>query len=144
LRECVIRLTTESTADRRPGTNAFHCIVQPACPASTVTVLRLDPEAFQLPHGVRHQPFAAGLVDGSAAPFDDDHVKPRPCSMQGGGQPRRATSDEQVDHVKLDSAAFSTLIRVLSRAALSTENTSAVIHPVCTNGSATPSATTAT
>jgi hypothetical protein len=38
LRECVIRLTTESTADRRPGTNAFHCIVQPACPASTVTV----------------------------------------------------------------------------------------------------------
>jgi hypothetical protein len=37
-RECVIRLTTQSTADRRPGTNAFHCIVQPACPASTVTV----------------------------------------------------------------------------------------------------------
>jgi hypothetical protein len=38
LRECVIRVATESTADRRPGTNAFHCIVQPACPASTVTV----------------------------------------------------------------------------------------------------------
>lgn len=38
LRECVIRLTTESTADRRPDTNASHCIVQPACPASTVTV----------------------------------------------------------------------------------------------------------
>jgi NAD(P)-dependent dehydrogenase (short-subunit alcohol dehydrogenase family) len=101
--------------------------------------------ARQLPHGVRHQPFAAGLVDGSAAPFDDDHVKPRPCSMQRGSQACRATTgDEQVDHVKLDSAAFSTLIRVLSRAALSTENTSAVIHPVCTNGSATPSATTAT
>jgi hypothetical protein len=70
---------------------------------------------------------------------------PARARMQRGGQPRRATtSDEQVDHVKLDSAAFSTLIRVLSRAALSTENTSAVIHPVCTNGSATPSATTAT
>ena len=107
--------------------------------------LRLDPEAFQLPHGMRHQPFAAGLVDGSAAPFDDDHLEPRPRAVQRGGQPRRATtSDEQIDHVRLASAAFSTLIRVLSSVALSTENTSAVIHPVCTNGSATPSATTAT
>src|SRR6476646_4785237 len=38
LRDFVIRLTTESTADPRPGTNASDCIVQPACPASTVTV----------------------------------------------------------------------------------------------------------
>ena len=113
--------------------------------ANELPARRLDPEASQLAHGVRHQPFAAGLVDGSAAPFHDDHGKPRPRAMQRGGQPRRATtSDEQVDHVKLDSAAFSTLIRVRSSAALSTENTSAVIHPVCTNGSATPSATTAT
>ena len=56
-----------------------------------------------------------------------------------------ATSgDEQVDHVRLASAAFSTLIRVLSSAAFSTVKTSAVIHAVCTRGSATPSATTAT
>ena len=102
-------------------------------------------ETLQLPHRVRHQPFAAGLVDGSAAPFDDDHLQPRPRAMQCGGQPRRATaSDEQVDHVRLSSASFSTRIRVLSSAALSTENTSAVIHAEFTNGSATPSATTAT
>ena len=102
-------------------------------------------ETFQLPDGVWHQPFTAGLVDGSAAPFDDNHLKPRPRAVQRGGQPgRAAASDEQVDHVRLASAAFSTLIRVLSSAALSTENTSAVIHAVCTNGSATPSATTAT
>ena len=38
LRACAIRLSTESTAERSPGTNSFHCIVQPAWPASTVTV----------------------------------------------------------------------------------------------------------
>jgi hypothetical protein len=37
-REPVIRLTTDSTAERSPGTNASDCIVQQACPASTVTV----------------------------------------------------------------------------------------------------------
>ena len=97
-----------------------------------------------MPNGVWHQPFAAGLVDGSAAPFDDDHLESRPSSVQCSGQPGRATaSDEQVDHVRVSSAAFSTLIRILSSAALSIENTSAVIHAVCTNGSATPSAMTA-
>ena len=107
--------------------------------------LRRNTETLQLPHRVRHQPFTAGLVDRSAAPFDDDHLEPRLRAVQRGGQPGRATtSDEQVDHVRLASAAFSTLIRVLSSAALSTENTSAVIHAVCTNGNATPSATTAT
>jgi len=102
-------------------------------------------ETLQLLHRVRHQAFAAGLVDGSAAPFDDDHLEPCPCAVQCGGQPGGATtSDEQVDHVRLASAAFSTLIRVRSSAALSTENTSVVTHAECTNGSATPSATTAT
>ena len=102
-------------------------------------------KTVEMRQGMRHQAFAAGLVDGSAAPFDDDHLEPCPCAVQCGGQPGGATtSDEQVDHVRLASAAFSTLIRVRSSAALSTENTSAVTHAECTNGSATPSATTAT
>jgi len=103
-----------------------------------------NPEAVQVPDCVWHQPFPAGLIHSSAAPLDDDHVKPRPRAAQGGGQSRRtAAGDQQIDHVRLASAKFSTLIRVLSSAALSTEKTSAVIHALCTNGSATPSAMTA-
>ncbi len=94
---------------------------------------------------MRHQPFAAGLVDRSVAPFDDDHLEARPRGVQRGGQSRRATAgDQQVDHVRLASASFSTLIRVLSSTALNTENTSAVIHAEFTSGKATPSAITAT
>ena len=105
----------------------------------------INAEPLQVPHGVRHQPFAAGLVDRSAAPLDDDDLQPRPRAVQRGGQPGRAAArDEQVDHVRLASAAFSTLIRVRSSAALSTVKTSAVIHAVCTNGSAMPSTMTAT
>ena len=92
-----------------------------------------------------HQPFTARLVDGSAAPLDDDYLESRADAMQCGGQSGWATAgDEQIDHVRLASAAFSTRIRVLSSAAFSTEKTSAVIHAVCTKGSAIPSATTAT
>ena len=74
-----------------------------------------------------------------------DHLESRADAMQCGGQSGWATAgDEQIDHVRLASAAFSTLIRVLSSAAFSTEKTRAVIHAVCTKGSAIPSATTAT
>ena len=105
----------------------------------------LDAEAFQLPEGVWHQPFTAGLVYGSAAPLDDEDLESGPRAVQCGGQSgRAATGDKQVDHVRLASAAFSTLIRFLSSAALSTVNARAVIQAVCTSGSATPSATTAT
>jgi hypothetical protein len=84
-------------------------------------------------------------ADGSATRLDDDDLESGPCAVQCGGQPGRATAgDEQVDHVRLASAVFSTLIRVLSSAALSTEKTSAVIQAVCTSGSAAPSAATAT
>jgi hypothetical protein len=84
-------------------------------------------------------------ADGSATRLDDDDLESHPCAVQCGGQPGRATAgDEQVDHVRLASAVFSTLIRVLSSAALSTEKTSVVIQAVCTSGSAAPSAATAT
>jgi hypothetical protein len=67
------------------------------------------------------------------------------AAVNRGGQSGRTTADdEKVNHVKLASAAFSTLIRVLNRNVLSDENTKAVIHAVCINGSATPSAITAT
>ena len=92
-----------------------------------------------------HQPFTTGLVDWSGAPLDDDYLESRAGAVQRGGQSCWATSgDEQVDHVRLASAAFSTLTRVLRSAAFSTVKTSAVIHAVCTKGSAIPSATTAT
>ncbi len=105
----------------------------------------VTPRRFELAHGVRHQALAARLVDRAAAPLDDDDFRPGARGVQGGGQPGRAAArDEEVDHVRLASAAFSTGIRVRSSAALSTVNTSAVIHAVCTSGSAMPSTTTAT
>jgi hypothetical protein len=83
-------------------------------------------------------------ADGSATRLDDD-LESRPCAVQCGGLPGRATAgDAQVDYVRLASAVFSTLIRVLSSAAFGTEQTSAVIQAVCTSGSAAPSAATAT
>ena len=107
--------------------------------------LCLDAKAFQLPDGVRHQPFTAGFIYRSGAPLDDDYLEPRPGAVQCGGQSGWATAgDKQVDHVRLASAAFSTLIRVRSNAAFSTEKARAVIQAVCTRGSAAPSAMTAT
>ena len=64
--------------------------------------------------------------------------------MRGGQTGRSAARDQQVDHVSLASAAFSTPIRIRSSAALSTVNTTAVTHAECTSGSAMPSTTTAT
>ena len=94
---------------------------------------------------MRHQPLAARLVDDAAPTLDHHDIESCAGAVDRGGQPGRASArDQQVDHRSLASAAFSTLIRVLSSAALSTVNTSAVIHAVCTSGSATPSTTTAT
>ena len=103
------------------------------------------PRRCSCAHGVRHQAFTARLVDGPAPTLHDDDLESGAGAVDRGGQPGRpAARDEQVDHRSLASAAFSTLIRVVSSAALSTVNTSAVIHAVCTSGSATPSRTTAT
>ena len=102
-------------------------------------------EAVEMRQGMRHQSFTAGLIYCPRAFFDDDDLESGLGAVQRGREPGGATTrDEKVDHVRLASAEFSTLIRVRSSAALSTENTSAVTHAECTNDSATPSATTAT
>ena len=122
--------------------------VQPAVPIADSPdrfAVRMHFKALQVAQGMRHQPFTAGLVDRSAAPFGDDHFQSGPSAVYCGSQAGRAAADdEKVDHVRPASAAFSILTRVLSSHALSIENTNAVTHAVCTNGSATPSATTAT
>ena len=106
---------------------------------------RLHPEAFQQRDRMRHQPLAARLVDGSVPSLDHDDLQPSPRAEDRGGQPgRSAARHEQVDHRSLASAAFSTPMRVRSTTALSTVNTTAVTHAVCTKGSAIPSTTTAT
>jgi hypothetical protein len=104
-----------------------------------------DAQVCQVCKGVRHHAFTAGLVDGPDAPFDDGHLESSLRAVQCGGQSRRTpAADEQVDHDRLASAAFSTVSRVLSRTAFKTVKTTAVIHAVCTRGSAMPSTTTAT
>ena len=106
---------------------------------------RRDAEPVQVGEGVRHHAFAAGLVQHPVSALDDGDLQPGPRAVQRGGQARGpAAGDEQVDHVRLASAAFSTLIRVRSSAALSTVKTRAVSHAECTNGNAIPSTTTAT
>ena len=106
---------------------------------------RMHRETLQMAQGMGHQAFTTRLVDRSAAAFGDNHVQPRPStvdrSSQTGGP---AADDQKIDHVRLASAAFSTLTRVLSNHALRIENASAVTHAECTNGSAAPSAITAT
>lgn len=90
---------------------------------------RMYRKTLKMPQGMGHQAFTARLVDRSAAAFGDDHVQPRPSTVDRGGQTGGAAADDQeVDHVRLASAAFSTLTRVLSSHALRIEKASAVIH----------------
>ena len=106
---------------------------------------RVDRETLQMAQGVRHQAFTTRLVDRSPAALGDNHLESRPSTVDRSSQTGRPTADDQkIDHVRLASAAFSTLTRVLSSHALRIEKASAVIHAECTNGSATPSAITAT
>ncbi len=53
----------------------------------------LDADLPQARHGVRHQPFAAGLVDGRAGTVEDGHGHPREPGADGRGEPRRAAAD---------------------------------------------------
>src|ERR1700722_1869551 len=95
--------------------------------------------------GMGHQAFTTRLVDRSGAAFGDNHVQPRPSTVNRSSQTGGAApDDQQIDHVRLASAASSTLTRVLSNHALRIEKASAVTHAECTNGSAAPSAMTAT
>ena len=102
-------------------------------------------KAVEMRQGMRHQSFTAGLVYCPPAFFDHDDLESRLGAVQRRREPGRAsTCHEKVDHASLARAEFSTPIRVRNSAALSTVNTSAVIHALCTNGSAIPSTTTAT
>ncbi len=95
--------------------------------------------------GVRHHAFTARLVQHAVSALDDGDVQPCLRAVQCGGQPRGpAAGDQQVDHARLASASFSTLIRVRSNAVFSTVKTRPVSHAECTNGNAIPSTTTAT
>jgi len=106
---------------------------------------RMYRKTLKMAQGMGHQAFTARLIDRSAAAFGDNHVQPGPSTVDRGSQTGGAAADDQkVDHVRLASAAFSTLTRVLSNHALRIEKASAVTHAECTNGSATPSAITAT
>ena len=58
--------------------------------------------------GIIPSPQALSSIAGPA--FDDDDLQPGPRAVQRGGQAGRpAARDEQVDHVRLASALFSTL-----------------------------------
>ncbi len=104
-----------------------------------------NPDALKLLDGVRHEPFAAGLVDGTGTAVDDDGVQSGAGGVDRRGQSGRpAAGDEQIDHANLANAEFSMLMRLRSSRALRTVKVSAVIHAPCTRGSAMPSATTAT
>src|SRR5271154_2332491 len=106
---------------------------------------RMHRETLQMAQGMGHQAFTARLVDRTAAAFCDNHVQPRTGAVDRGSQTGRPSADDQkVDHVRLARAAFSTLTRVFSNHALRIEKASAVTHAECTNGSAAPSAITAT
>ena len=107
--------------------------------------MRTDTDFLELLDGVRHQAFAACLVDRPGAAFHDDDVQTGLRGMGGCRQSARSPAcNQQVDHANLASALFSVVMRVVSSAALSTVKTSAVIQAVWTRGNATPSAITAT
>ena len=71
--------------------------------------------------GMRHHALTTCLVQQPVSAFDDGDLEPGPRAVQRGGKAGGpAAGDQQVDHVRLASAEFSTLIRVRSSAALST------------------------
>ena len=113
--------------------------------AAKLSAVQRDTETLELAHGVRHQAFAAGLVDRTGAALHNGDVEAGARRVQGRDQTRRAAAcHQEIDHVRLASALFSVAILVRSSAALRIVKTSAVIHALCTSGSAMPSATTAT
>ena len=62
---------------------------------------------------MRHHALTARLVQHAVPALDDGNLEPRPRTVQRSGKTRRpAARDQQVDHVRLASAEFSTLMRV--------------------------------
>ena len=100
------------------GASTCRAAVEVANPIDGLA-FRIDTETCEVSERVRHQTFAAGLVDRPRSPFDDGHVQPGPGPADRGGQSGwAAAGDEQVDHLRLASAVFSTPILVRSRTAL--------------------------
>jgi len=128
----------------RPQTDASHTAVSAPMIRSLSDVLRSPrPAVPRRSYRVAPSPQALSMDPRRGSTTTTSSPARAPCSAVAN--PAGPTAgDEQVDQVRLASAAFSTLIRVLSSAALSTEKTSAVIQALCTSGSAAPSATTAT
>ena len=106
-----------SACTRRRSSCRTMCGIRPSPQASSISPLRRSTTATSSP---------------ARAPRTRWPVRP-------DRRPRQAGPSSQARQ-----PAFSTSIRALSSAALSIENTTAVIRAACTNGSATPSAITAT
>lgn len=115
----------------------------------------LDTQCSQRGDTAGHDTFSAGLVHGRCPWFDHDGLQTGERGVDGGGKTgRTSAAHEYVDHagdgvaeggaVAVASARFSQRMRTVSSTASSTVNTAAVTQAVCTRGSATPSATTAT
>ncbi|CAN5172486.1 hypothetical protein BH09ACT5_BH09ACT5_18160 [soil metagenome] len=114
---------------------------------------RVHAEPREEGHGAGHEPLAARLVDGALTGLDHDGGEAGHPVLDRGGEPHRpAAHHDDVDvgsrrctHTSSRRALFSVGMRNPSRStAFSTVKASAVIHAVCTSGSATPSTATIT
>ena len=146
VQECAVQCrslhSTPNTGSKRRADAPTSVVIADAVERFTRGIYS---KAVEMRQGMRHQSFTAGLVYCPPAFFDHDDLESGLGAVQRGREPGRAsTCHENVDHFRLARAEFSTPIRVRNSAALSTVNTSAVIHALCTNGSAIPSTTTAT
>src|SRR5690606_3927364 len=107
----------------------------------------VDAELAEERDAVRHDPFAARLVDDACARLDDEDMHAAQARGDGGGEARGAAArdDEVGPHASTSRrvsstsiARSSTRIRTARSSAFSTVKESAVIQAVCTRGSAMP------
>ena len=106
-----------------------------------------DTEAIEQRHSARHEAFAARLVNRLPSLLNDCRLKPREPSFDRGCEANwAATDNENRGHAasRLRAPFSIGILKRNRRTALSTVNTMAVIHEVCTSGSATPSMATIT
>ena len=107
-----------------------------------------SPRSATTAPGIRPSPQALSIGDAPDPARGSTTVTSRPRSSreQRGGEPGRAgAGDQDVDHGLASARArSSSRIRTVSSQAFSTVKVTAVIHAVCTIGSAMPSTTTAT
>src|SRR5271166_1973678 len=68
-------------------TNAAEC--------SSVPGVQFDAEFGQLTAGVRHDAFAAGLVDGRLKSIDEENIDSVLSQCNGGGETSRAAAHDQ-------------------------------------------------